>query len=110
MTAGLKCNLRKGDDVIVITGSDKGKRGKIIDVNTKTNRVVVEGVNLVKRHQKATKMGQEAGIITKEATIHASNVMIADPKTGKATRVGAKVLKDGQKVRVAKKSGEQLAN
>lgn len=110
MAAGLKCNLRKGDDVVVITGSDKGKQGKIIDVNTKTNRVWVAGVNLVKRHQKATKMGQESGIITKEASIHMSNILLADPKTGKATRVGSKVLKDGQKVRVAKKSGEQLAN
>lgn len=108
MTAGLKSSLKRGDDVIVIAGKDKGKRGKIVRVDTKTERVVVSGINLVKRHQRATTLEQESGILTREAPIHASNVMIADPKSGKPTRVGHTVLKDGKKVRIAKKSGEVL--
>lgn len=106
MTVGLNSYLKSGDEVIVIAGKDKGKRGKITKVDTKNDRVFVEGANLVKRHQKATQT-TESGIVTKEAGIHMSNVMIADPKSGEATRVGYRV-EEGKKIRFAKKSGEAL--
>ena len=101
----MKLKLKKGDKVIVTTGKDKGKIGEITTVFPKENKVIVGGVNMVKRH---TKPSQESagGIISKEMPIHVSNVALVDPKTGKATRVGYKVEKDGHKVRVAKKSGE----
>ena len=101
----MKLRLKKGDKVIVTTGKDKGKTGEITTVFPKENKVIVGGVNMVKRH---TKPSQESagGIISKEMPIHVSNVALVDPKTGKATRVGYKVEKDGHKVRVAKKSGE----
>ena len=101
----MKLKLKKGDKVIVTTGKDKGKTGEITTVFPKENKVVVSGVNMVKRH---TKPSQESagGIISKEMPIHVSNVALVDPKTGKATRVGYKVEKDGHKVRFAKKSGE----
>lgn len=107
MTTGLQSYLKRGDEVIVIAGKEKGKKGKITRVDTKNSRVIVEGVNLVKRHQRPT-MTSEGGIVTKEAGIHVSNVQLVDPKSGKATRVGYQV-KDGKKVRVAKKSGEVIA-
>ena len=101
----MKLKLKKGDKVIVTTGKDKGKTGEITTVLPKENKVIVMGVNMVKRH---TKPSQESdgGIVSKEMPIHVSNVALVDPKTGKATRVGYKVEKDGHKVRVAKKSGE----
>jgi len=101
----MKLKLKKGDKVIVTTGKDKGKTGEITTVFPKENKVIVGGVNMVKRH---TKPSQESagGIISKEMPIHVSNVALVDPKTGKATRIGYKVEKDGHKVRVAKKSGE----
>jgi len=101
----MKLKLKKGDKVIVTTGKDKGKTGEITTVFPKENKVIVGGVNMVKRH---TKPSQESagGIVSKEMPIHVSNVALVDPKTGKATRVGYKVEKDGRKVRVAKKSGE----
>lgn len=99
--------LKKGDQVVVTTGKDKGKRGRIIKMLSGEDRVLVEGVNKIKRHTKPTKDDQ-GGIVEKEATIHASNVMLFDPTTGKGTRVGAKFLKDGRKVRVARGSGEVL--
>ena len=101
----MKLKLKKGDKVIVTTGKDKGKTGEITTVFPKENKVIVGGVNMVKRH---TKPSQESagGIISKEMPIHVSNVALVDPKTGKATRVGYKAEKDGHKVRVAKKSGE----
>jgi large subunit ribosomal protein L24 len=108
MTAGLKSYLKKGDQVVVTAGKEKGKKGRINKVFTDTDRVTVEGVNLVKRHVRATKLGQDSGIVTKEAAIHVSNVMLVDPKTGQPTRVGYKVLENGQKVRFAKKSGEVI--
>ena len=99
-------NLKVGDKVIVIAGSNKGKEGTIKKVLKKENRVIIEGVNLVKKHQKGN--GQESGgILEIEAPIHASNVMIIDPKTKKPTRIGKKVDKD-KKVRIAIKSGEKL--
>lgn len=100
-------NLKVGDEVVVITGSDKGKTGKIVKVIRSSNRVVVEGIHVVKKHQKPN--GQESGgIVEIEAPIHASNVMIVDPKTKKGTRIGHTTDKNGKKVRVTKKSNEML--
>ncbi len=106
MTA-VKFKVKKGDQVVVLTGRDKGKTGEIIEVRRDDERVVVRGVNMVKRHQRQTQT-QQAGIIEKEAPIHVSNVALSDPKTGKPTRVGYKTLADGKKVRVAKASGETI--
>ncbi len=104
--------IKKGDYVEVIAGKDKGKRGKVLKViyNEKTRkpeRVIVEGVNIVKKHQRFIKEGKPHGIVKKEAPIHISNVMLIDPKTGERTRVGFKFV-DGKKVRYAKKSGEVI--
>ena len=100
-------NFKTGDKVVVIAGKDKGKEGKIIKILRKENRVVVEGVNIVKKHVKGN--GQQAGSITEvEAAIHASNVMIVDPKTKKPTRIGHSINKDGKKIRVTKKSNSSL--
>lgn len=103
-----KLKIKKGDQVVVITGRDKGKKGEVLKVLPDENRVVVSGVNMAKRHQKPSATGQ-GGIISKEATINVSNVALVDPKTGKASRVGFKFLENGEKVRVAKKSGEVVA-
>ena len=100
-------NVKKGDTVIVISGNDKGKTGKILQVLVKEDRVVVEGVNVVSRHTKPSNANPDGGIIKKEAPIHASNVQILDPTTKEPTRVGMKVV-EGKKVRVAKKSGTVL--
>ena len=101
----LKLKLKKGDKVIVIAGKDKGKTGEITKVLVKESKVLVSGINMVKRHTKPTQENA-GGIISKEMPIHISNVAFIDPKTSKATRLGFKVDKDGRKVRVAKKSGE----
>lgn len=103
----LKLKVKKGDKVVVITGRDKGKKGEIIRVIPDENRVLVSGVNLVKRHTKQSAKTQ-GGIISKESPIDISNVAHIDPKSGGATRVGFKILADGRKVRFAKKSGEVL--
>ncbi|GAA0601735.1 MULTISPECIES: 50S ribosomal protein L24 [Paenochrobactrum] len=95
--------IRKGDSVVVLAGKDKGRTGEVIKVMPKDDQAVVRGINLVKRHQRQTQT-QEAGIISKEAPIHLSNLAIADPKDGKPTRVGFRI-EDGKKVRVAKRSG-----
>ncbi|GAB3117841.1 50S ribosomal protein L24 [Novispirillum itersonii] len=99
--------IRKGDTVVVLTGKDKGKQGEVVKSLPTENRVVVKGVNMVKRHTRATQFTQ-GGIIEKEAAIHVSNVAHLDPKDGKPTRVGFKVLEDGSKVRVSKRSGEVI--
>lgn len=99
--------IKKGDTVCVITGKDKGKLGQVLKVNRQDNRLFVQGINLVKKHQKQT-VGQEGGIIQKEASIHVSNVAHMDPASKKPTRIGMKFLKDGSKVRVAKRSGETI--
>jgi large subunit ribosomal protein L24 len=107
----LQSKLKKGDEVIVITGKSKGQSGKIIRVITETNRVYVEGINLVKKFlsaQKAMAKQQEPGIISKETSIAVSNLMLKDPKTGKPTRVGYRIEADGSKVRIAKASGTVL--
>ncbi|WP_143232544.1 50S ribosomal protein L24 [Alicyclobacillus vulcanalis] len=98
--------VKTGDKVVVIAGKDKSKQGRILKVYPKEGRVVVEGVNIVKRHTKPNPQHPEGGIVEKEAPIHVSNVMLVDPKTGEPTRVGYKFLEDGRKVRYAKKSGE----
>ena len=103
----MAAKIKKGDKVVVLTGRDKGKTGEVVQMLPKEERALVRGVNLVKRHQRQT-ANSEGGIISKEATIHLSNLANADPKDGKATRVGFKVLDDGRKVRVAKRSGEMI--
>lgn len=103
----VKLKIRKGDHVVVVTGKDKGKRGEVLRVLPKENRAVVQGVGMVQRHQRQTP-NQEGGIIHKEAPVHISNIALEDPKDGQPTRVGFKVLKDGRKVRFAKRSGEVI--
>ncbi|MBT4017618.1 MAG: 50S ribosomal protein L24 [Alphaproteobacteria bacterium] len=99
--------IRKGDEVVVNTGKDKGRKGSVLNVNRKDRRVLVQGVNMVKRHTRPAQ-GSAGGIIEKEASVSLSNVSIVDPKTGEASRVGYKTLDDGRKVRFAKKSGEVI--
>ena len=103
----MAAKIKKGDKVVVLTGRDKGSTGEVIQVMPKEERALVRGVNLVKRHQRQT-VNQEGGIISKEAPIHLSNLAYADPKDGKPTRVGFKVLDDGRKVRFAKRSGDLI--
>lgn len=100
--------IKKDDEVIVLAGRDKGKRGKVIRVIPANDRVIVEGIHMVKRHQRADQSNPQGGIIEKESSIHVSNLANVDPKSGEPTRVGVKVLEDGRKVRFAKKSGEVL--
>ena len=102
-----KFKLKKGDDVVVVSGRDKGKKGSILRVLREDDRVLVDGVNMVKRHTRPSQT-QPGGIVSKEAPIHISNVALADPKDGGATRVGYKFLEDGRKVRFAKQSGEVI--
>lgn len=103
----MAAKLKKGDKVVVITGKDKGKQGEILKVLVAEERVLVSGVNQAKRHTKPGAQGN-GGIVTKDVSIHRSNVALVDPKSGKATKVGFKVLNDGKKTRVAKRSGETL--
>ncbi|HJA41610.1 MAG TPA: 50S ribosomal protein L24 [Firmicutes bacterium] len=100
-------HVKKGDKVKVISGKDKGQVGTILEAYPKKDRVLVEGVNMIKKHSKPSNDNPQGGIITKEAPIHVSNVMPLDPKTGEPTRVGYKMV-DNKKVRIAKKSGEPL--
>ncbi|MCW3473003.1 50S ribosomal protein L24 [Limobrevibacterium gyesilva] len=101
----MAARIRKGDTVVVISGTDRGKRGEVLRVHPKDDRAVVQGVNVAKRHTKPRGMAQPGGIVEVEATIHLSNLMLVDPKTDKPTRVGFRVLEDGRKVRVAKATG-----
>ena len=103
----MAAKIRKGDRVIVTAGRDKGKRGEVRQVMPENGRAIVAGVNLVRRHTRQTAQ-TEGGIISKESTIHLSNLAILDPKTSKPTRVGFKILDDGRKVRVAKGSGDLI--
>ena len=103
-----KLHVKKDDNVIVITGKDKGKKGRVIAAYPRENRVLIEGVNMVKRHTRPNQANPQGGIIEREAPIHASNVMHIDPKSGKPTRIGYKVLDNGNKVRIAKKSGQEI--
>ncbi len=103
----MAARIRKGDRVMVIAGRDKGKVGEVLKVLPKENRAIVQGVNIVKRHQRPTQ-SQAGGIVEKEAPVHLSNLAHLDPKDNKPTRVGFKVLDDGRKVRYAKRSGEVI--
>lgn len=104
-----KLKIKKGDQVIVRTGRDKGKIGEVIHLIKDADRLVVRGVNMVKRHQKPSQT-DAGGVVQKESSIHISNVALVDPKENKATRVGYKTLENGEKVRVAKLSGETIGN
>lgn len=103
----MAARIKKGDSVVVLAGRDKGKTGEVVQVLPKENRALVRGVNMVQRHQRQTP-AQEGGIIAKEASIHLSNIALADPSDGKATRVGFRIEDDGKKVRFAKRSGDKI--
>jgi large subunit ribosomal protein L24 len=103
----IKLKIKKGDRVVVLTGKDKGKRGEVLTVMPKENRALVRGVNVARKHQRQTP-GEEGGIVSKEMPIHISNLAVEDPKDGTPSRVGFKFLKDGRKVRFAKRSGEVI--
>lgn len=104
----VKMKIRKDDEVIVTTGKDKGKKGKVIRAFPITSKVLVSGINVAKKHMKPSRFNPNGGIVAKELPIAVSNVSLLDPKTGQATKVGFKVLADGKKVRFAKKSGEVI--
>ncbi|QXX74071.1 50S ribosomal protein L24 [Methylovirgula sp. HY1] len=103
----MAAKIKKGDKVVVLAGRDKGRSGEVLQVMPKLERAIVRGINLVKRHQRQTAR-QEGGILSKESTIHLSNLALSDPKDGKPSRVGFQILDDGRKVRVAKRSGEVI--
>ncbi len=98
--------IRKNDQVMIMTGKDKGKRGKVIHIFPETQRALVEGINLVKKARRRTKQESQGGLVEMESPIHVSNVMLIDKKTNEPTRFGISILKDGTKVRISKKSGE----
>jgi large subunit ribosomal protein L24 len=108
----MPARIKTGDEVIVISGKDRGKRGKVLRVDPRAGRCYVEGLNMVKRHQKPRQTGataqQTGGVIEKEGAIHLSNVMLLDPRDGKPTRVGIEIGEDGRRLRVAKRSGARL--
>ncbi|MCP1201493.1 MULTISPECIES: 50S ribosomal protein L24 [Acetobacter] len=104
----MAARIKKGDTVVVISGSSKGTQGEVLEVRPSENRAVVRGVALIKRHQRARRMGEESGIITREAPIHLSNLKLIDPVSKKPTRVGFRVLENGKKVRIAKATGEAI--
>ncbi|WP_370674618.1 50S ribosomal protein L24 [Pleomorphomonas sp. PLEO] len=103
----MAAKIKKGDKVVVLTGKDKGKTGEVIEVRPTENRALVRGVNIVRHHQKQSAKS-EGGIVAKEAALDLSNLAVADPKDGKPTRVGFKLLDDGRKVRFAKRSGDVI--
>ncbi|MCF6215970.1 LSU ribosomal protein L24p (L26e) [hydrothermal vent metagenome] len=105
--ATAKFKIKKGDEVIVLTGKDKGKKGTITEMITAKSRAVVQGINMVKRHTRQTQT-EEGGIKSKEASIHVSNLALIDPKSGAATKAGFKIEKDGTKVRISRASGEKI--
>ena len=103
-----KLHIKKDDTVIVLAGEDKGKTGKVLKVLVEKNRAIVEGVNIVSKSAKPSAKNPQGGIVKMEAPIHISNLSLIDPKSGKATRVAVKKTDDGKKVRLAKKSGEEI--
>ena len=103
-----KLHIRKGDTVVVITGESKGQRGRILEVDRKKKRAIVEGVNMVSKHSKPNAQNPQGGIIKKEATIHISNLMLVDPASGDGARVGRKLNKKNKLIRYSKKSGEEI--
>ena len=104
----MAARIRKGDTVVVTTGTEKGRRGEVLRVFPRANRALVQGVNVATKHTKPKGMGQPGGIVEEEAAIHLSNLMLIDPKTEKPTKVGFRVLDDGRKVRVAKATGDVI--
>jgi large subunit ribosomal protein L24 len=103
-----KLHIKKGDTVIVNTGTSKGQKGRVLEVITKTDRAIVEGVNMMKKHTKPNAESPQGGIIEKEAPVHISNLMLVDPKSGEATRIGRRLDDNGKLVRFSKKSGEEI--
>jgi len=103
-----KLHIKKGDTVVVITGNNKGKKGRVLEIITKTDRAIVEGVNMMKKHTKPNAASPQGGIIEKEASVHISNLMLFDAKAGKPTRVGRRLNDQGKLVRFSKKSGEEI--
>lgn len=103
-----KLHIKKGDTVVVITGNNKGQKGRVLEVITKTSRAIVEGVNLMKKHTKPNAESPQGGIIEKEAPVHISNLMLVDPKSGEQTRIGRRLDEKGKLVRFSKKSGEEI--
>ena len=103
----MAAKVKKGDQVVVIAGKDKGKKGEVLRVLPEDNRLVVQGVNVVTKHTKPS-MTSQGGMVKLEGAIHVSNVALVDPKSNEATRVGFKTLEDGRKVRIARRSGEQI--
>jgi large subunit ribosomal protein L24 len=103
----MAAKIRKGDKVVVLAGRDKGRTGEVIEVNPAAGRALVRGINVVKRHQRQSAK-QEGGVISKELPVHLSNIAIADPRDGKPTRIGFKIVGDGRKVRFAKRSGAEI--
>jgi large subunit ribosomal protein L24 len=101
-------HVRKGDTVVVIAGKERGKRGRVLRVLPEKNRVVVERINMIKKHQRPTQKLRQGGIIEREGPIHLSNVMLVDPASDRPTRIGMRALADGKKVRLARKSGETI--
>lgn len=101
-------HVKKGDTVVVIAGKDKGKKGRVLQAIPKENRVIVEGVNLITKHQKPNQQMQQGGIVNREAAIHVSNVMLFDKKANQGVRVGYKLLANGEKVRISRKTGEEI--
>ncbi|MDR3521564.1 MAG: 50S ribosomal protein L24 [Acidocella sp.] len=104
----MAARIKKGDTVVVIAGSSKGSRGEVLRVIPKEDRAVVQGVAIAKRHTKAKGVGQPGGIVEREAAVHLSNLALIDPSTNKATRIGFRILDDGRKIRVARKSGTAI--
>ncbi len=109
-TSNKKLHIRRGDKVVVIAGDAKGKTGTVVSVDINNDKAIIEGLNMVKRHNKPTATNPNGGIVEKEAPIHVSNIALVDPKTGKPSKVGRKEDKNGKLVRYAKKSGEVVKN
>ncbi len=103
-----KLHIKKGDTVTVISGNNKGQKGRVLEVIRKTDRAIVEGVNMIKKHTKPNAAMPQGGIVVREAPVHISNLMLVEPKTGKPTRVGRKLNDEGKLVRISKKSGEEI--
>jgi len=107
-TEALKVRMKKGDLVEVVTGKERGKRGTVLAVDRRRNRVLVEGVNFVYRHTRPTQQSPQGGIVQREAFLHASNVMVIDPESDRPTRIGIRVENDGRRIRIARRSGRPL--
>ena len=104
----IKLHIKKGDTVIVIAGDSRGQQGRVLEVNRKSRRAIVEGVNMVSKHSKPNSQNPQGGIMKKEAPIHISNLMLVDPSTGETTRIGRRLNKNNKLIRYSKKSGEEI--